>query len=218
MKRLLFLFVLLLTIILFYFFLQPKTSTPISNRKIPVDVSNKSSAFFKLQEKAAGSKAFLKQKGFSTQYIFLIDMALHSGKARFFIYNLQTDAILISGLVSHGSCNTIFLAQPKFSNTPECGCSSLGRYKIGSAYEGRFGKAFKLIGLDSTNSNAYKRSVVLHGYDCVPDGEANPYPICNSLGCPMVSYRFLKAATNIIERSKKPILLWSINDNKQACA
>lgn len=71
-----------------------------------------------------------------------------------------------------------------------------------------FGKAYKLHGLDSSNANAFQRLIVLHGYHAVPDEEVHPFPIVNSLGCPMVSYRFLEKLSAIIEEEKKPLLLW----------
>lgn len=160
---------------------------------------------------ATAATTFAKRKGYSTRYQFLVDMQIPSGNKRFFVYDALKDSMVHSGLVAHGGCRTKFLQEAEFSNVPECGCSSTGKYKIGYAYQGQFGKAFKLYGLDSTNSNAYKRNVVLHAYDCVPDVETEPYTICNSLGCPMVSYNFLDTLRNYIEASPKPILLWIYN-------
>lgn len=165
----------------------------------------------RLQNKASFAKQFVAQKGFSNRYVFLIDMRLPSGKKRFFIYDLQKDSIIHAGLVAHGSCNKRFLEAAQFSNEPQCGCSADGKYKVGEIYKGRFGKAFKLYGLDNTNNNAYQRYIVLHAYSCVPDEEVYPRPICNSLGCPMVSYQFLAMLTTIIEETEKPILLWIYN-------
>lgn len=173
-----------------------------------MDRPRETTSLLKLKAKARESKSFLKQNRFSTHYIFLLDMSLPSGRNRFFIYDLQKDSAVQAGLVAHGSCGTAGLAEPRFSNVPDCGCSSTGRYKIGGAYQGRFGKAFKLFGLDSSNSNAFARAIVLHSYKCVPETEVAPYPICNSLGCPMVSPKFFNRAATIVEASEKPVLLW----------
>ena len=161
-----------------------------------------------LRGRAHELKTYARRKGFSTEYCFLIDMSRPSGRNRFFIYDLKRDSVTAAGLVAHGSCNTRFLRKARFSNTPNCGCSSVGRYKVGYKYNGRFGRAYKLHGLDSTNSNAFKRAVVLHAYDCIPDREIYPLPACNSLGCPMVSYAFLDKAAGVIDRARKPVLLW----------
>ena len=148
------------------------------------------------------------ENGYSTEYCFLVDMSRPSGRKRFFVYDLEKNTIIYSGLVAHGSCNETFLSRAKFSNAANCGCSSLGRYKVGEFYRGKYGKSFRLYGLDNSNSNAYKRAVVIHGYDCVPDKEIYPMVLCNSLGCVMVSYNFFETLSRIIERSEKPIVLW----------
>ena len=148
------------------------------------------------------------QNDMSTEYCFLIDMSLPSGRNRFFIYDMKKNSIIYSGLVSHGSCNETFLARPKFSNESKSGCSSLGKFKVGEFYNGKYGRSFRLYGLDNCNSNAYKRAVVIHGYDCVPDEEIYPRVLCNSLGCVMVSYKFFDKISQMIKSSEKPIVLW----------
>jgi len=148
------------------------------------------------------------QNDLSTEYCFLVDMSLPSGRNRFFIYDLKKNTITNSGLVSHGSCNETFLARPRFSNESKSGCSSLGKFKVGEFYTGKYGKSFRLYGLDNCNSNAFKRAVVIHGFDCVPDQEIYPRVLCNSLGCVMVSYNFFDKISRIIKKSEKPIVLW----------
>ena len=148
------------------------------------------------------------QNDLSTEYCFLVDMSLPSGRNRFFIYDLKKNSIVNSGLVAHGSCNETFLARPRFSNGSKSGCSSLGKYKVGEFYRGKYGKSFRLYGLDDCNSNAYKRAVVIHGYDCVPDEEIYPRVLCNSFGCAMVSYKFFDKISRVIGKSEKPIVLW----------
>jgi len=157
---------------------------------------------------ASRLKSFAEKNRYATDLAFLIDMSLPSGKKRFFVYDLQADTVLHSGLVAHGSCNERFLESSRFSNTVNSGCTSIGRYKVGYSYNGNFGKAYKLFGLDSTNNKAFERFVVLHAYTCVPDEESYPQPICNSLGCPMVSYAFLNILEDIIDKAGRPILLW----------
>jgi len=148
------------------------------------------------------------QNDLSTEYCFLVDMSLPSGRNRFFIYDLKKNTITNSGLVSHGSCNETFLARPRFSNATSSGCSSLGKFKVGEFYKGKYGKSFRLYGLDDCNSNAYKRAVVIHGYDCVPDKEIYPRVLCNSFGCVMVSYNFFDKISRMISKAEKPIVLW----------
>jgi len=145
---------------------------------------------------------------YSSKVAFFVDMRLPSGKNRFFVYDLDADTIRMAGLVAHGSGGRTFSLTPAFSNITGSNCSALGRYRVGGAYAGRFGRAYVLHGLDTTNNNALERHIVLHSYSCVPEGETDPYPICNSQGCPMVSPVFLQRLKPLIDGSKKPVLLW----------
>jgi hypothetical protein len=162
----------------------------------------------RLHGQAAMQKAFLKRHGFNDEFCFLVDMRLPSGKVRFFVYDLYKDSILMAGMVAHGCGDRDFSVSPRFSNIDGSSCTAVGRYRIGYHYPGQFGVAYKLYGLDSTNDQAFKRNIVLHSYDAVPENETYPYPICNSRGCPMVSPVFLKSLRPLIDGSRKPVCLW----------
>lgn len=161
----------------------------------------------RLSAKAAEEKVFLQKHGYNTGLCFLVDMQLPSGKNRFFVYDLRKDSILLAGLVAHGSGTANFSTTPSFSNINGSGCTSLGKYRIGYPYQGQFGRAYKLYGLDATNDQAFARNVVLHSWTSVPEGETYPYPICNSRGCAMVAPAFLQKLQPLIDRSGKPMLL-----------
>ena len=162
----------------------------------------------RLRARAEEQRAYLARRGFNPSICFLVDMRLPSGRNRFFVYDLRRDSVLAVGLVAHGSGGSPFSAEPVFSNVDGSGCSSLGRYRVGYKYAGRFGAAFKLYGLDTSNSRAFARNIVLHSYEAVPERETWPQPICNSLGCPMVSPGFLQRLQPLIEGSGKPICLY----------
>lgn len=161
-----------------------------------------------LDTKGSDAKKFVKANGYNNKICFLVNMTIESGRNRFFVYDLQNDSVINTGLVTHGRCNEDWLTGRKYGNEVGCGCTSLGKYKIGNPYQGRFGLAYKLHGLESTNSNAFKRYVVLHSHECVPAREVDPAPICQSDGCPTVSLSFLKSLATIIDGSEKPVLLW----------
>ena len=162
----------------------------------------------KLDTRGQTLQQYAKTNQYDTSICFLIDMSIESGKNRFFVYDLKKDSVIDAGLVTHGRCNESFLKGRKYGNEVGCGCTSLGKYKIGTPYRGRFGLAYKLHGLDQTNNNAFKRFVVLHAHDCVPGEEVNPAPICQSDGCPTVSHGFLTTLATKIDKSPKPVLLW----------
>jgi L,D-transpeptidase catalytic domain len=162
----------------------------------------------KLNGIATAARQYAATNKFNTQFCFLADMSIVSGKQRFFVYDMKKNTVLTTGLVTHGCCNQQWLAGRKYGNNVGCGCTSLGKYKVGNPYQGRFGLAYKLYGLDTTNSNAYSRFVVLHSMQCVPETAVAPYPICQSDGCPTVSPGFLKELSSLINTSKQPVLLW----------
>lgn len=170
-------------------------------------IKKSSEEFARLKTNVLSIKLYIAAHGYNSKICFLVDMHIASGKKRFFVYDLQKDSILFSGLVAHGSCDNGFQIKANFSNRVKSGCSCLGKFRIGNSYNGRFGLAYKLYGLDSTNSNAYQRAVVLHSYECVPEEEIYPLPVCNSRGCPMVSSAFLQKLKSYLENSRKPVLL-----------
>lgn len=169
-------------------------------------LSNKERA--KLRRHAAAAAVYARQHQFNTTFCFLADMSRPSGANRFFVYNLQKDSLETDGLVAHGRCNENWLEGRKYGNKPGCGCTSLGRYKIGKPYSGQWGLAYKLYGLDTSNNNAFARFVVLHSHACVPVNEVSPNEICQSDGCPTVSPAFLTKLARKLDKSTKPVLLW----------
>jgi len=144
---------------------------------------------------------------YNKKIAFLVDMRIKSGKNRFFVYDLVNNKILDQGLVAHGSgSETQVRGELKFSNEPNSNCTALGRYSVEKCYKGIFGKAYRLHGLDETNSNALKRAIVLHHYSAVPEQEQDYY-ISRSKGCPMVNEQFFKRIEKIIDNSKSKIVL-----------
>jgi hypothetical protein len=166
------------------------------------------SSIEKLESEIEQTKRFVStDSNYNTEIGFFIDMGITSGKNRFFIYDFKNNKIIGKGLVGHGSgSETGIKGQLKFSNTKDSRCTSLGRYAIGNAYKGMFGKAYKIYGLDETNNNAFDRSVVLHSYSAVPY-EEQENEICRSYGCPMVNEMFFEDLAKIIDTSKKKIVL-----------
>ena len=144
---------------------------------------------------------------YNNKTAFFIDMKISSGKNRFFIYDLQSDKIIDKGLVAHGSgSETGIEGKLRFSNVNNSLCTALGKYYIGYSYNGDFGKAYKLYGLDKTNDNAFLRNIVLHTYSKMPY-EEQENPVVLSYGCPMVSERYYKRIEKIIDASEKKIIL-----------
>lgn len=197
------------TLVLCYFFwYKPAFTGHSTSFKPPIaEKENNAALIKKVNQQAAALKKYCHKNGYNERIAFLIDMSIHSGKQRFFVYDLKKDSIRKAGLVTHGSGSITGTDQLYFSNVPNSNCTSLGKYKIGKDYQGKFGLAYKLHGLDVSNNKAFERFVVLHGHGCVPSDEVYPVSICPSLGCPTVSPDFLMELKKYIEQSEKPVLL-----------
>lgn len=179
-----------------------------SVRPSKINTDDKNESLLRIREHAATLKAYLSKNGYNKDVCFLADMKIPSGKNRFFVYSLSGDSIITSGLTTHGSGSQTETSALIFSNTEGSYATSIGKYKVGEKYSGKFGTAYKLFGLDKTNSNAYARAVVLHSHPYVPAQEVYPQPICLSWGCPTVSPSYLKILEKYIDNSSKPIMLW----------
>ncbi len=186
----------------------PKADSPVNH----IDAKYKA-ALDRLKLQAASIEKYVRENNYNSEYVFLVDMSLPSGKNRFFIYNLKKEIPEQAALVTHGvGSNRYNNDDPlQFSNMPYSFKTSIGKYKIGNSYYGRFGLAYKLQGLESTNDKALERAIVLHAHKEVPDTEPFPGYIIVSAGCPVVSPTFLGTLNKYISASKKPILLWIYN-------
>ncbi|WBV57254.1 murein L,D-transpeptidase catalytic domain family protein [Chryseobacterium daecheongense] len=154
-------------------------------------------------------KRFLAGKSYNQNLAIFINYKIHSGKYRYFVYDLKNNTILQQAIVSHGSGsvnkNTDVLS---FSNTEGSYQSSLGKFEIKESYIGKFGKSYRLNGLDSSNNNAMGRAIVIHSYGCIPDKESQT-PACLSLGCPMLSSGSFQQTARFIDSSKLPVILYA---------
>lgn len=156
-------------------------------------------------------------KNFSTDYYFLVDFSIHSGRNRFFIYNFTDGLSTRTALVTHGTCdglesNPNAAEKAKFSNAVNSHCSSKGKYKIGKRDYSSWGINVKywLHGLEPTNNKAVERVVVLHSWSAVHDSEVYPYHSPLSWGCPAVSDNFMWHLDSLLQKSAKPVLMWIV--------
>jgi hypothetical protein len=131
------------------------------------------------------------------RYATLIDLSQHSGKKRWFLFNLATQQVQ-SHNVSHG-----LGSDPDgdgmatlFSNTEGSKMSSLGIYHTQATYNGKHGYSLRLLGLEATNSNAFSRAIVVHPAAYVSDGEGRAG---RSWGCPALDP---KISQGIIDKIK----------------
>ena len=204
-------FILTLSAFGYFYWYKPTFNVPADKQPFSVNLKKDDEhgkTVVRLKQKALLAKDYVAGHSYNQEVCFLVDMRIPSGKNRFYVYNLKRDSVEITGLVTHGSGSESGTDELNFSNTANSYCTSLGKYKMGNSYYGKFGLAYKLYGLDNSNSKAFERFVVLHGYHCVPDDEVAPQTICLSLGCPTVSPAFLTKLKTYLDRAGHPIMLW----------
>ena len=119
------------------------------------------------KEECGRLKEYCVRKGFNTDVCILVDFSQFSGNERLYIYNMNENSIIESGRVAHGIGKKGILSKPSFSNVPESWESSLGRYKTGRLRTLNIPQfnnvpCIEVYGLDSTNSNAHSRGIVIH--------------------------------------------------------
>ena len=172
----------------------------------------------RIKKKSADALLYCKASKLNTHYCVLIDMKVHSGKKRAYLWDFKKDTVVTSGMCSHGCCSNPWSStntknNPSFSNVPDSHCSSLGKYKVGKRGYSSWGihVNYKLFGLEPTNSNAVKREIVLHSWEDVPANEVYPAGIPEGWGCPAVSNVFMTALDEKLKSAETPVLLWIFN-------
>jgi hypothetical protein len=170
------------------------------------------------QQKAKQALSFCRRHNYNIRYCILIDMSLPSGVKRFVVWDFHKNDTLITGLISHG-CGVMPWSgvwskdKPAFSNVANSHCTSLGKYRVNARAASAWGIRVKyfLNGLDTSNSNALKRDVVLHSWEAVPDKEVYPNGIPEDWGCPAISNNTMKIVDALLRQQKKHLLLWIYN-------
>ncbi|SHG44350.1 L,D-transpeptidase catalytic domain [Chryseobacterium arachidis] len=119
----------------------------ISHDQIPeIPVENKPEVNSdKIKSKAQEALQFCQSKNFNTDFCILIDMSLHSGVKRFFVWDFKTNSVSKQYLVGHGCGSNQWSSDeskdaPKFSNEDGSHLSALGNtnWKDGVTAIGEF--------------------------------------------------------------------------------
>lgn len=123
------------------------------------------------------------------RYITTVDFSKHSNERRLFLIDMITGEVLplLTTLGRFSDLDNDGYAE-SFSNEIGSNMSSLGFYLTGQEYLGVNGRSMRLHGLSTTNSNAFARSIVVHGADYV--SELLNYA-GRSLGCPALDRKYL---------------------------
>jgi hypothetical protein len=140
------------------------------------------------------------KQGSTCTWIFEVDYSINSRHPRFFLFNVNTGN-LYKYKTAHGrggknetphdgECREV-------SNVNVSGCSSLGAIRTLAVYTStKVGRALRLDGLSSTNSNMEGRGVVMHGGNYVFDNDASTDNRLSglSLGCIVTDEKYIHYA------------------------
>jgi len=197
---------------------QEKTERATIKVKTERTIENKKSIDYTSYFNEA--QQYCDENNLNQKLFFLIDLGIHSGLKRFFIYDLKNKKLLQSFLVSHGCGNSAWGAtytkeNAEISNQVDSHCSSIGKYIVLNRGVSQWGIKvnYLLDGKDETNSNAMKRAIVLHSWEEVPDNEVYPYGTPEGWGCPAVSNESMIVIDSILQKNKK-VLFWIIKSTE----
>ncbi len=154
---------------------------------------------------------YCKQNGYSEDYCILVDFSKPQGIKRFGIYSFAENRIIYKSLCANGRGRENNIFNSTFSNEIGSHYSSLGRYRVGNLVKmsnPKYGYGYLVYGLDSTNSNALVRGIMIHNGNL--NFETYPLPcIPASIGCFAVSSAMMRKIEQIKKQTKKPILLYA---------
>ena len=163
------------------------------------------------RRRAAELADYCRENGFNTRIALLWDLSKHSGRRRLALWSFEENRAVHIFVASHGSGSRqshIPSAYARTSNVDGSHLSSEGRALIGERYSGRYGTAYRLEGMDESNSALRSRCVVLHGWRYTLSVPTWPLPAIGSWGCPVVSRRAMEVLDLALHDEDK-VVLWA---------
>jgi len=141
----------------------------------------------------------------------IADFDKNSTQKRLWIIDLDKKKLILNTWVAHGERSGADKAT-RFSNSSDSFQSSIGFYLTAEVYRGQHGRSLRLDGMDEGfNSNARRRSIVVHGADYVSQGTINALGrLGRSQGCPAVPTELSDLVINTIEG--KTVLFINVTD------
>lgn len=165
----------------------------------------------RFRRRAVELAAFCREHGYNCRVALLWDLSVHSGRRRLAVWNFATgraEHIFVAGHGSGSGRSHVRSAYARVSNGDGSHLSSCGRALVAERYEGRYGVAYRLDGLDDSNSALRERCVVLHGWEFASGFPTWPLPAVGSWGCPVVSRRDMAVLDGLLQREER-VVLWA---------
>lgn len=107
-------------------------------------------------------KAYAKKFGYNEDHYIVCDFGKWSGLKRFYVYDLENGERIMESYCMHGNGSGSTDVKPVFSNRPGSHASSIGVYVLCGIGSKNMKTSIRLEGLDSTNSNARPRGILIH--------------------------------------------------------
>lgn len=163
----------------------------------------------RVSERAEALREFCRKEGYNTNVALFVDLSRHSGRRRFIAWDMVRNAPVFLCPVSHGSGaqkSHVRSAYARISNEDGSHLSSLGRALVAERYMGRYGVAYRLDGLDASNSNLRPRCVVLHGWEHTTSYPIYPIPTVGSFGCPVLSRKMMRRVDELLQNEDRVVI------------
>ena len=163
----------------------------------------------RVAERAEALRVFCRKEGYNTYVALFVDLLRHSGRRRFVAWDMERNVPIFTCPVSHGSGaqrSHVRSVYASTSNEDGSHLSSLGRALVAKRYEGRYGVAYRLDGLDATNSNLRPRCVVLHGWEHTTSFPIWPIATVGSFGCPVLSRKMMCRVDKLLQQHDRVVL------------
>jgi hypothetical protein len=163
----------------------------------------------RVASRAERLREFCRNGGYNTKVALFLDLSRHSGRRRFVAWDFERNVPMFMCPASHGSGSErshVRSAYARVSNEDGSHLSSLGRALVAERYEGRYGVAYRLDGLDAANSNLRSRYVVLHGWEHTTSHPIWPIATVGSFGCPVLSLKMMSRVDELLQQYDRVIL------------
>ena len=165
-----------------------------------------------IEERAEKAMRFVRRHNMNEHYALFVDYSIPSGTPRLFVWDFKQKKIVVSTYVMHGPGRGNTDKRPVFSNELGSECSSLGRFLITKEHGARLKRSFRMKGLDKDNQTAYARGLMIHSSSWVNNHcwmKYIPLHRASCQGCVTVSSRGMDYLWDLVNKEKKPLLLWS---------
>lgn len=164
------------------------------------------------------AKEFCLKNKLNSDYFIFVDFSESTSKKRFKLYSLKENKIIYSCKCAHGNDGSLPIEANinSFSNKINSHKSSLGKYRIGkkrkiNSVDGMFDVSmynipcYELHGLESTNSNAHKRGILIHPDPILTNSPTIIFP-WHSFGCFSIPMNSFKKIEKYIDSNKNMLL------------